>query len=128
MKKLLLRWMSAFRREREHIGVFASICLVGILGFEAGTMAAGSVGAAPIVIEIPAVAIPRAADEGLVAGVTAVAPDVEKKDCAFVGSRNSNLYHLPTCASAKRIKPENIVCFTGPEDAEKRGYGPGCLK
>ncbi len=128
MKKLLLRWMSALRRERERIGVFASICLVGVLGFEAGTMVAGSAGAAPIVIEIPAAAPPIAAAEGVVAGVTATATDVAKKDCAFVGSRNSDLYHLPTCASAKRIKPENIVCFTDPEDAEKRGYRPGCLK
>lgn len=127
MKKLLLRWMSVLRHERERIGVLASVCLVGVLGFEAGTMTTGSSGAAPIVIEIPATA-PESSIEGTVAGVAVTATDVMKKDCAFVGSRNSDLYHLPTCASAKRIKPENVVCFTSPEDAERRGYGPGCLK
>ena len=48
--------------------------------------------------------------------------------CAFVGSKNSNKYHLPSCAFAKRIKPENLVCFTSKEEAEKRGYVAGCLK
>lgn len=128
MKKLLFRCLGALRREREHIGVFASICLVLVLAFEAGTMTAGSAGAAPIVIEVPAATAPVAIAEGVVAGTSVTAPDTAKRDCAFVGSRNSDLYHLPTCATAKRIKPENIVCFANPEDAERRGYRPGCLK
>lgn len=129
MKKLLFRCLGSLRRERERIGVFAAICLVGVLAFEAGTMTAGSAGAAPIVIEVPAATAPSTAAEGAVAGATATAPDAAtKKDCSFVGSRNSDLYHLPACSTAKRIKPENIVCFANPEDAERRGYRPGCLK
>jgi hypothetical protein len=54
----------------------------------------------------------------------------ENKNCAFVGSKNSNKYHLPTCRYAKNIKPENLVCFSSPGDAEKRGYQPdtNCIK
>lgn len=130
MKKNFLRYADVLRRERERIFVFVGICLVGILAFEAGTMMASSISAAPIVVEVPAA--PAAAMEGTVAGATVAAPDTVKntvkKDCAFVGSRNSDLYHLPTCAPAKRIKPENVFCFASPEEAKERGYRPGCLK
>jgi hypothetical protein len=53
-----------------------------------------------------------------------------RQDCAFVGSKNSNKYHLPTCSYAKNIKPENIVCFKSPEDAASRGYqaDKSCIK
>lgn len=54
----------------------------------------------------------------------------EKKDCVLVGSKNSDKYHLPTCSNAKRIKPENIVCFSSKEEAESKGYQPAkdCIK
>ncbi|MFZ5982567.1 MAG: Ada metal-binding domain-containing protein [Patescibacteria group bacterium] len=45
-------------------------------------------------------------------------------DCLFVGSKNSTKYHLPTCSSAKRIKPENIVCFKSDQEALSSGYEP----
>jgi hypothetical protein len=51
-----------------------------------------------------------------------------QEGCQYVGSRNSDLYHLPTCAAAKRIKPENLVCFATPEEAAQKGYKPGCLQ
>ncbi len=51
-------------------------------------------------------------------------------NCAFVGSKNSNKYHLPTCHFAKLIKPENIVCFKSAEDAAAKSYQPdkSCIK
>jgi len=49
-------------------------------------------------------------------------------ECVFVGSKNSNKYHLPSCQWAKRIKLENRVCFSNKEEAEKRGYVPGCIQ
>lgn len=54
----------------------------------------------------------------------------ENKNCAYVGSKNSNKYHLPACRYAKTIKPENLVCFSSAEDAVKRGYQPdtNCIK
>jgi hypothetical protein len=50
------------------------------------------------------------------------------QNCMFVGSKNSNKYHIPTCTWAKQIKPANIVCFSSAEDAVAKGYQPGCLK
>ncbi len=54
----------------------------------------------------------------------------ETKECAFVGSKNSDKYHLPNCRWANKIKPENRVCFSSKEDAESRGYKPAkcCIK
>lgn len=48
--------------------------------------------------------------------------------CAYVGSKNSNKYHIPSSRCAKQIKPENIVCFSSAEDATAKGYQSGCLK
>lgn len=52
------------------------------------------------------------------------------QNCAYVGSKNSNKYHLPSCRYAKLIKPENIVCFSSIEDATAKNYLPdkGCIK
>ncbi|MFZ2193446.1 MAG: hypothetical protein WAV31_04350 [Candidatus Moraniibacteriota bacterium] len=54
----------------------------------------------------------------------------QSKNCAFVGSKNSNKYHLPNCRWAKSIKPENLVCFSDENDAKSKGYLPdkNCIK
>ena len=62
------------------------------------------------------------------AAPTATPSQTNNTVCAFVGSRNSDKYHLPQCSWAKRIKPENRVCFTSAADAEAKGYQPGCVK
>lgn len=42
----------------------------------------------------------------------------------YVGSAKSNVYHYPSCGSAKRIKPENLVGFSSAKDAQQKGYRP----
>lgn len=42
-------------------------------------------------------------------------------NCAYVGSKNSDKFYPPTCSYAKRIKPENIVCFTTAQEAISQG-------
>lgn len=42
----------------------------------------------------------------------------------FWGSKNSNKYHYSTCSSAQRIKPNNLVVFSSPNEARKAGYVP----
>ncbi len=55
---------------------------------------------------------------------------VGKSQGKFVGSKNSNKYHLPSCRWAKKIKEENKIWFQSKEEAEKAGYVPcgTCLK
>ena len=46
------------------------------------------------------------------------------ENCSFVASKNSDMYHSANSSVAKRIKPENIVCFTSRKEAENAGYKP----
>src|SRR3989344_7956925 len=51
--------------------------------------------------------------------------EVKSEDeCKYVGSKNSDKYHIPSCIWAKRIKSENLVCFNNKEEAENKGYKP----
>lgn len=52
------------------------------------------------------------------------------QECVFVGSKNSDKYHLPNCRYAANIKLENRVCFSSKEEAENKGYKPAgcCIK
>ncbi|MDO8566342.1 MAG: hypothetical protein Q7S04_04115 [Candidatus Moranbacteria bacterium] len=122
---------------QKNLLLLVGILFVGGLAFESGFLRGKlSQSAEPMVISIPAVAEPQTGDLASQAGnpLTGVERIVSKTgekqgtNCPLVGSRNSNKYHLVTCAVAKRIKPENKVCFTSKEDAERRGYVAGCLK
>jgi methylphosphotriester-DNA--protein-cysteine methyltransferase len=42
----------------------------------------------------------------------------------FWGSTESNKYHYPTCHCAQNIKPENLIVFNSPEEAQQAGYVP----
>lgn len=131
------------RGEGRHIGLFLGVLLVGALTFEAGFVQGVRRTPAPIVVEKP-VAVESAgayaspdtiqkpdqkSDASIVSAEKPATSDNSlSSSCHFVGSKNSTLYHLPTCAPAKRIKPENRVCFSSEDDARARGYKPGCLK
>jgi hypothetical protein len=43
---------------------------------------------------------------------------------SFVGSKNSNVYHYPSCTSAATIKSSNLVTFATVQEACARGYRP----
>jgi len=53
--------------------------------------------------------------------VTSVALAVDYK---YVGSKKSKKYHLPTCRSAQKIKPDNLVTFKSAQEAKAAGYVP----
>jgi len=42
----------------------------------------------------------------------------------FVGSKNSNVYHYPSCTWANKIEASNQVWFSSSEDARNHGYRP----
>ncbi len=50
---------------------------------------------------------------------SAVDPDAE-----YVGSRHSTVYHRANCAHVKRIKPDNIVTFSGIQEVTTAGRKP----
>lgn len=56
--------------------------------------------------------------------VAAAQTQTQSEEKMFVGSVNSDKYHLPDCPSAKRIKPENQIWFASQEEAQVAGYEP----
>jgi hypothetical protein len=123
---------------RQNLYLFFGVLLVGILAFESGFLRGQLVQSEPLIVSIPATAESpnnktteiAAENQPVQTESKTLQTDVkqETEKCLFVGSKNSNKYHLPACAVAKRIKPENKVCFASKEDAEKRGYVPSCIK
>jgi hypothetical protein len=114
--------------------------LVAILSFEAGVLKGQNWQQKPLIIEKPVITQdiaqesqnkpPQTQNLALEGQNTLETDKVTPLNCAFVGSKNSNKYHLPTCQWAKRIKPENVVCFSSVEDAVAKGYQPDktCIK
>lgn len=45
-------------------------------------------------------------------------------DYRYVGSKNSNKYHYPTCRSAQKIKADNLMTFKSAQEAKAAGYVP----
>lgn len=54
----------------------------------------------------------------------AFSEEVVHTDRQFVGSKNSDKYHLPWCSGAQRIAEENKVWFASVADATDAGYTP----
>ena len=42
--------------------------------------------------------------------------------CAYAASKNSELYHTSGCKYAKKIKSDNLLCFSSSEEAESAGH------
>lgn len=45
-------------------------------------------------------------------------------DSKLVASKNSDKYHLESCATAQKIDAANKIIFSTPEEAVKAGYSP----
>jgi len=137
MGERIRQWL---KENKERLLVLLGLFLVGGLCFEAGLLQGKMRPETPLVLSLPSVpeqvletgkVPPSQAGPALPQREPVVAESNNsnsKTDCVFVGSKNSNKYHLPTCTVAKRIKPENRVCFASKEEAEKRGYVPSCLE
>ncbi len=125
-----------FSLHKERILVFVALLAASALSFEAGWLEGSARQSEPLIIRLPAAVqmtesvseSPETASVSTVAPASGVEAAPNTATCVFVGSRNSDKYHLSTCGVVKRIKPENRVCFSSKEDAERRGYVAGCLK
>ena len=47
-----------------------------------------------------------------------------RADCAFVASKNSEVYHESHCKAAKKIKVDNLICIDSVEEAISLGLRP----
>ena len=53
-----------------------------------------------------------------------VSSSMDTSKATLVGSSTSKKYHRWDCRYVAKIKPENRINFTSPEDAKRQGYLP----
>jgi hypothetical protein len=146
LKELIMRgyweWTKTkLKANAREIALICGMVGVGLCGFEFGFVQGVRHTSPPIVIEKAVAAHDTESVSGVTASVqgtqtektmntttTAAGRGTLPDTCPFVGSKNSNKYHAAGCAVAKRIKPENRICFTSEDDAKAKHYQPSCLK
>ncbi|HBI34012.1 MAG TPA: hypothetical protein DEA43_03345 [Candidatus Moranbacteria bacterium] len=124
-----------FIKNETKIVLFVGFCLISAISFEFGVLQGQKWQQKPLVIEKPSdtregqqtatqgnleassatktITTPQIAVQG--------AATTNTSSCAYVGSKNSDKFYLPTCSYAKRVKPENLVCFKTAEEALSQG-------
>lgn len=125
MRDRLAQFMSD---NRQHMQVAGVIALITFIAFGLGRATAPKPPKAPLIVEelaagsvIPTLSEPAAQPVSEEGSDIAAVPVTEGK---VVASKNGERYHLPSCPSAKRIKPENIIWFESTAEAEASGYTP----
>ena len=122
------------------IVLFVAFCLISAISFEFGVLQGQKWQQKPLIIEKPSSTSDQAqigqneaseAPENVSASslptksslplATSNAPLQIAAGCAYVGSKTSNKFYLPTCSYAKRVKPENLVCFKSADEATGQG-------
>ncbi len=135
-----------FRGKSQKILSTSAFLLVAVLSFVGGTLFQKDqvVEESKLVITVPDYeakkqtlteeqkgALPAPGEGSMVPIAKEVTPNnvgEAQANCPYVGSKNSDKYHLASCGVVKRIKPENRRCFASPQVAEASGYMPGCAK
>ncbi|MEI8343409.1 MAG: hypothetical protein WCF93_00490 [Candidatus Moraniibacteriota bacterium] len=131
MPQIFLKIKEFFSKYEQKIVLVVAFCLISAISFEFGLLQGQKWQQKPLIIEKPATASNGEANQPRVnsgaqtatqeAGVKVSTTISKTANCAYVGSRSSNKFYLPTCSYAKRIKPENVVCFKTADEALGQG-------
>lgn len=124
-----------FLKHETRIVLFVGFCLISAISFEFGVLQGQKWQQKPLIIEkgsdvgqgqenqnkgISEVqGASKTAPISSQASKTTLAPN--NSNCAFVGSKSSTKFYLPTCSYAKRVKPENLICFKSANEALGQG-------
>ena len=131
MSPIFLKIKEFFIKYEPKIVLVVAFCLISAVSFEFGVLQGQKWQQKPLVIEKPAQVSndPSNQNQGnseVLAATQATDAKVSSlsaktASCVYVGSRTSNKFYLPTCSYAKRIKPENVVCFKSADEALGQG-------
>jgi hypothetical protein len=133
MKEEYLKKISEFRIKYEYkIVLILGLILVSVVSFEAGYLMNENGSGDPLIIDNSLAEGNCQIKEQAESSVFPALAEqiVPEKKCLYVASKNSKIYHTPGCSFAKRIKPENLVCFASKEEALQGGRQPdkSCIK
>ncbi|HEX8974851.1 MAG TPA: hypothetical protein VF817_05245 [Patescibacteria group bacterium] len=127
--RFLLQIKQFMLKYEQKIVLIVAFCLISAISFGFGVLQGQKWQQKPLVIEKPA-NIPEVAqttqNQALAAPQSAQTPksqqlEAKSSACVFVGSKNSDKFYVPTCTWAKRIKPENLVCYKSEQEALSKG-------
>ena len=127
--KNFLKIKEFWLKYEQKIVLLFGLILVAIISFEMGVLKGENYQKSPMVIEKPAQCenTPDATQnsqktQNLTSqGLSNTIGEEVPKNCSFIASKNSDKYHKNTCALAKKIKPENKVCFATEQEAIDKG-------
>jgi hypothetical protein len=135
MSQIFTQIKDFFIKYEYKIVLAVAFCLIAAISYQFGLLQGQKWQQKPLIIEKPSdiaqgqesVNLVNSESQGAtktvstssIAGKTTTTPNTTS--CAFVGSKNSNKFYLPTCSYAKRVKPENLVCFKSAEEATGQG-------
>jgi len=106
------------------------VILISLISFAAGRITVSTQQTQPIGIEYLAPTLANTSESAFQNNISDSSLQEEKNIGLaahigiYVGSKNSNKYHLPNCSGAKRIKEKNKIWFNSKEEAEGVGYTP----
>ena len=139
---LIVKIKEFFLKHEQKIVLIIAFCLISAISYEFGVLQGQKWQQKPLIIEKPVNIseeqktpnLGNSESSGAVLGATSQTTvsntgsatnmanlPVGEAGCAYVGSKNSNKFYPPTCSYAKRIKPENVVCFKNAEEAIGQG-------
>jgi len=124
-----------FLKNEQKMVLVIAFCLISAVSYEFGVLQGQKWQQKPLIIEKPAniseeqkspnLTNSRASGTAQVSTSQATASNTgsvaNTTNCAYVGSKSSNKFYLPTCQWAKSIKPENVICFKSAEEAIGQG-------
>ncbi len=130
----LLFALSGAGRRYRRVLVSAAACLLVLVAMDSGlaqpSRSPEPHAIAPVAATITSPAEATSAATGISAASATDGLAGEASPAAelrIVASSRGEVYHLPGCASAKRIKPENLVAYSSLEEAKAAGLRP-CKK
>jgi hypothetical protein len=135
MGNVLTKIKEFFLKYETKFMLVVGFCLISVISYEFGVLQGQKWQQKPLIIEKPSdtqqgqETTNQGNLEASDATKTATTPpepksqqlEAKSSQCAFVGSKNSDKFYLPTCSYAKRVKPENLVCFKSAEEATGQG-------
>ena len=133
--QILLKVKDFIVQYETKIVLIIGFCLTSVISYEFGVLQGQKWQQKPLVIEKPSdiqtgegsvnqgnSGVSDATKTSTVSKIGVVAPvSSNAAKCTYVGSKNSTKFYLPTCSYAKRIKPENVVCFKSSDEALGQG-------
>ncbi|MFM2339984.1 MAG: hypothetical protein RLZZ360_620 [Candidatus Parcubacteria bacterium] len=100
------------------------LCVIAVTAFFLGRFSLPAPApAGPVVAQVISAPVPLMATTSS-STVEVLEVVLTEANAKYVGSKSGTKYHLMTCSSGQRIKPENRVFFATKEAAEAAGYAP----